>query len=197
MRFCRLIPLVCIFASPVIADEVDPGPAEQTDFSALRQELGWSDDFSRKCESGRPLGDMVKLMNEGEWAAAAELALPWLDACPIDIRVHYYRAISLSELGQEDEATPHLEWTRGLMDSIFASGDGKTPQTAFVVVSIAEEYDVLSLLGLKRETQSLVGGGEALLDQFEVTDEDGETHWIYFNPAAHFARLARMFPDAE
>ena len=181
----------------LIASLAHGQPAEERDwrnypdYSALRQEIGWSDDFSARCEHDRPIESIVSLMNDEKWRDAIAVGMPWLEKCPIDIRLHYYVAISYSELGSEPEAETHLQWFKGLMDSVVATGDGKTPQTPYVTVSVDEEYDALYFFGLKVTGQSLVQG-VALLDAFTAENEEGKEFTIYFSPAAHFARLEKL-----
>ncbi len=82
-----------------------------------------------------------------------------------------------------------MRWYRGLVESVLASGDGKSPQTAFTVISVGEEYAILRALNLRVESQALIEGH---IDALTVEGEHGEST-IYFNPAAHFRRLERAF----
>lgn len=179
--------------SSLVAKEAltKPNFAESVNYLKLRTELGWSDEYNAKCVQGRPLSLMSKAMTEAKWQQAANLGLAWLEKCPIDIRGHLYMSIALRELGQEQGSQDHIRWTHGLMDSIVASGDGKSSASAFEVISIAEEYDVMYLFGLKVTSQSLISG-EPMCDLLVGTDEFGEEVSLYFNPAAHFARLSKM-----
>lgn len=117
------------------------------------------------------------------------VAQPWTQQCPVDILAQQITATALSKLGREPEAQAHVRMYRGLVDSILASGDGRTPGTAFVVISISEEYAVLRVFQLKPARQALLDGG---IDAFTVSAEGG-TATIYFNPAAHWQRIGRTF----
>jgi hypothetical protein len=80
---------------------------------------------------------------------------------------------------------------RGLINSILASGDGTTAETAMVVISVDEEYSVLRTLGFKRLRQALVEIGGHKFDRFAVTDETGRDGTMFYNIdrlAAWFAR---------
>ncbi len=77
------------------------------------------------------------------------------------------------------------------MDSVVASGDGQNTETAYEVISIAEEYDALMMFGLEKKSQALIPG-PVMYDEITATTEDGQEVRIYFNPAAHFKRLDRM-----
>lgn len=166
--------------------------SQRPDFSALRVQIGWSDDYRSLCENDRPLRRMVELMNKEKWTKAAELGLPWLQSCPVDIRVHFYTGISLSNAGKGTESEHHIDWMRGLMNSVVASGDGKTPETAYITISVSEEYDVLEIFGLKPVSQGLLQG-PSLVDAFTVKDSQGKELEIYFNPSAHFHRVEKMW----
>ncbi|KAA3638611.1 MAG: DUF4919 domain-containing protein [Proteobacteria bacterium] len=165
--------------------------SENPNYSELRKTIGWSDDYNSVCMMGRPLSEMNDAMNKEEWNKAIAVGDAWLNQCPIDIRVHYYMMISMERIGNESGAQDHFRWLSGLMDDLVASGDGKTPETAFEVISIAEEYDVLFVLGLKKKSQALISG-PVLCDLITATDENGKEISIYFNPAAHFERLNQM-----
>lgn len=161
---------------------------DNPDYAKLRHDIGWSDDFHSRCEAERPLPAIYEAMNGKQWDKTAELGLEWLHQCPVDIRIHYYVALALRELAEPVHAQDHLRWTRGLMDSIAASGDGMSCETAYVTISVAEEYDALFLFGLKRREQALIGH----CDLITAVDDKGEEVSIYFRPEAHFARLSKM-----
>lgn len=166
--------------------------SESPDFTELRTVWGWSDSFRASCELGRPLGDMVENMNQGQWSQAAAIGQGWLAQCPVDIRVHYFTAISLAELGEAEKSEHHFRWAEGLMSSVVASGDGETPETAYETISVPEGYDALYLFGLEFKSQSLISG-PLMRDLIVAVNEDGREFAIYFNPAPHFARLYEMF----
>jgi hypothetical protein len=70
----------------------------------------------------------------------------------------------------------------GLVDSILSSGDGKTPETAYHVISVDEEYAVLNTLGFKVVKQSLMESKGHSYDKMEVLHmKSKEPGMIYFN----------------
>ena len=96
--------------------------------------------------------------------------------------------MSLTQLGREREADDQKRWFHGLVDSILDSGDGKTKETAFVVISVPEEYSFLRAFGLAVKEQALV---DDRIDALLVADGSGKTTTVYFDPAAQFRRLSR------
>jgi hypothetical protein len=167
-------------ASPHTAD-----PAS-VDFARLRAEFGGRSDFSDKCERDRPLHRLAELVQQRHWTDVLAASAPWLQQCPVDIDAHLIRAIALKELGRMAESDHHADWFRGLVDSILTSGDGRTPQTAFVVISVAEEYSVLRVLQMRPTRHVIMNMG---VDALHVQGDVGVAGIIYFNPAAHIRRL--------
>jgi hypothetical protein len=165
------------------------------DFDSLRKERGSRADFVDSCGIYGQVDSndaTASYLNEEKWEAVISSAGARLETCPIDIRFHIYMAIAFQKLGRESESEIHIAWSQGLIDSILRSGDGLTADSAFVTISIAEEYEFLSAARLTPTDQSLTPDGR---DRFEVTDEEGTEHVIYFFPELHWARLADMFPQ--
>src|SRR5262245_24672571 len=163
-----------------------PAPSTPDDFTRLRTEYGDRNDFFDVCERDRPLKRLSELADQDLWEEVAAVSGQWLRQCPVDIDAHLINATALKELGRVAESQHHVRWFRGLVDSILASGDGRTPQTAFVVISVLEEYSLLRALRLRPTSQSLAPG---FIDALSVVSEKGSAGTVYFNPAAHFRRL--------
>lgn len=162
---------------------------EMPDFLALRLQYGERDDFFEICEAQQAeYRKAAEMLQTGRWNALIAFTDPLLEQCPIDIDLHMLKLIALNNSGREAEATVHARWHRGLVESVLGSGDGQTPGTAWVVVSVAEEYAILRALGANVESQSLV---EGRIDAMTVTLEGGSTT-LYFNPELHFRRLERQ-----
>ena len=112
----------------------------------------------------------------------------------MDLDGQFLRAIALKETGRQEESDLHLAWYKGLAESVLSSGDGRTPQSAWVVISVYEEYAVLRGLRVKPVSQQLLDGN---IDAVEVERRDGQRLTLYFDPKAHFRRLARQQQKAN
>jgi hypothetical protein len=167
--------------------------ATSIDFARVRAEYGDREDFRELCENGRPLKEFIELTNAGRFAEVLAISQPWVSKCPVDIDAHFVTAIALTELGKPHEAEKHIQWYRGLIDSVLASGDGKSAETAFTVISVEEEYAILRAVKLHRKSQAL---SQDKIDILTVEGESGEST-IFFNPAAHFRRLNRALGIVE
>ncbi|MBI5684063.1 MAG: DUF4919 domain-containing protein [Verrucomicrobia bacterium] len=124
-------------------------------------------------------GDLVKAYRAGETDRVIEIADSWLKKCPIDADTHLRVAMCFKEKGNLPSYTYHLSIFYGLLRSIAASGDGLTPETAFKVVSIHEEYSLIQEIGANLEKQSLVTGP---CDKMEISRKNGKVKMtLYFN----------------
>ena len=178
-------------APPAAASAPDAVSVAQ--FTSLREQWGARDDFTALCENGRSqLQELSIQAQAGQWDEVLAVVQPWTQQCPVDILAQQITATALTKLGRAPEAQEHIRMYRGLVDSILASGDGRTPQTAFVVISIAEEYAILRVFQLKPARQALIDGG---IDAITV-ENDGRTATIYFNPAAQWRRRDRALGGA-
>ncbi len=84
----------------------------------------------------------------------------------------------------------------GLIRSILQSGDGQSPETAFVVINVREEYILMELLGLTMQKQSVLESGGHIYDRLEVVDsETGEERELYFNVDIPFAAYDRLLGE--
>ena len=161
------------------------------DFDRLRAEYGGRSDFVEICERGRPLHHLADLVIQKDWDTILATSEPWLQRCPVDIDAHLMRAVALKELKRLPESEQHFNWFRGLVDSVLTSGDGRTPQTAFAVISVAEEYSILRVLRVKPKRHMTLNSG---IDEL-VVEIDGVAGILYFNPMVHVRRLGER-PDA-
>jgi hypothetical protein len=70
---------------------------------------------------------------------------------------------------------------RALLDSLLKSGDGKSEETAYAVISTREEYIILQVKGLKPLKQSIVTEKHHQYDTMEVEDQKGGRQTLFFN----------------
>jgi hypothetical protein len=69
-----------------------------------------------------------------------------------------------------------------LINSILAKGDGNSPETAYTVVTVEEEYAVMRALGFTVWAQAFVHQGEHVFDTLSGTDDKTKTTTkLYFN----------------
>lgn len=181
LAFLALAAIGCASArTPTTAPQLDPSRWKtQVDFTELRATYGEREDFDAVCRRNRPLREMLEEVEERDWPTALLLSEAWLHSCPVDMDAHYLAAVALTELGREDEARAHVDWYRGLVESVLATGDGHSPETAWVVISEQEEYSILQALQVDLLGRSALDGGVHAL----AVEVEGEPRTFYFRPA--------------
>lgn len=165
--------------------------ADEVNFTALREAFGLRSDFVQLCERDYPIKKITNAFDAGNYKDGVEIGDAWLIRCPIDSRVHTLVGCGYHQLGDEATAKTHIKWSAGLIKSILSSGDGKSPNTPYVTISIGEEYAVLRWRDFQPKQQALLKGTPQL-DALTVTDEKGNEETLYFNPFLHFVRLNEM-----
>jgi len=125
---------------------------------------------------------MVKAFNDKNYEKAAEYAGMILDENFAYIEAHLAAAAAYKQMKEPEKEKFHRDIADGLIKSIQDSGDGKSRKTAYVVVSVTEEYTLLKVLGLKPKKQSLTGEDGHKYDMLEVVDKKtAEPSVVYFN----------------
>lgn len=106
----------------------------------------------------------------------------WLRRCPIHAKIHMMRALLLTQPSQAAEKRYHKTMFFGLMDSLFATGNGKTCQSGYYVININEEYMPLNAIGAKDLGHKVRGN----CDVFDV-EMDGKRSTVSFTMWRAFA----------
>lgn len=102
-------------------------------------------------------------------AASRTLQVDWVDgAAHLDIAAAY------AELGRPDDSDRERQIGVAIFQSMMQDGDGRSSKHAFVVVSIAEEYELIEALGRRLAgTQALVCTRDHSYDTIETTGRHG------------------------
>ena len=117
-----------------------------------------------------------------DWKSMLAQARAALERCYVRVRPHLYAAAACEALGDAVEQRHHEQCSRGLLTSILNSGDGRTPDTAFVVIGVWEEYDVLNALKLQLTHQALLPVGDRQVDQITVMSPEASAPFnLYFD----------------
>ncbi|MBS1913912.1 MAG: DUF4919 domain-containing protein [Bacteroidetes bacterium] len=110
------------------------------------------------------------------------LALEAIDRNYLDVRAHILASIAAHKLGNDSAWKHHRFVFGGIIRSILGSGDGETPETAYEVISVDEEYATLSALGLEPRGQSIDHDAGHTLDVLKAMNPDTKAvRKIYFN----------------
>ncbi|HEY0510465.1 MAG TPA: DUF4919 domain-containing protein [Thermoanaerobaculia bacterium] len=170
------------------AKRQDPG----VDFTALRMAYfeapkhGTTDSDLRKA--------MFSALGEKNYDQALAIAGQILNVNYLDIDAHLISALVSKKKNDLERQKLHDFVGKGLTQSILRSGDGKTLDTAYVVISVDEEYSLLRVLGLRMGGQTLLNAGAHHYDQMDVSDpKTGQKLTVYFNIDKPYAEELKMF----
>jgi hypothetical protein len=214
MKMKRLLIGVCVFAAamtaysqkPTATPDASSGPKYEDlltklkggdtkiDYRALRIAYSNTKDASPYGADRQAESAMNKALNEKRYKDAIKSADTVLKDTFVNSNAHAVESIAYRELGDADKADFHKAVYLGLINSIIASGDGKTQDTAFVVISTEEEYSVMYALGYSAGGQSLQHGKEHMFDVLHGSDsKTGATVDVYFNIDIVWAMESKMF----
>jgi Domain of unknown function (DUF4919) len=139
---------------------------------------------------------MFEALDAKQYDKALVAANEILDSNYLDLMAHFGAFISNRELKNTDTATYHRFVFDGLMNSIRNSGDGKTQETAFVVISTDEEYVLFNFMGLRVQSQALVNDKGHSFDKMTALDpKTNETVVYYFNIDKPFNWLGKSLKN--
>ena len=135
---------------------------------------------------------MLEAYSSGDCRQATALADQILDANFTHIDSHVVTRLCHRKAGDLVRSEQSRAVVNGLIGSILGSGDGKTPETAVVVIATEEEYKTLDALGLRVIQRSLVRQGTSAFDRFEVKSPGAiESITLYFNVDRPMATLLK------
>lgn len=161
------------------------------DFFTLRMAYTQTEDYSPYNFTARTmLSEIRQLLDNSEYSSAIDRLEGILDDDFTNISAHLYMGYAYSELNDSTASNYHYKMYEGLLYSIYDSGDGRHPETAYIVINTTEEYAFLNWFALNFQEQSLIHHEGYSFDLMKALDpETKETHHIYFNVSLAFQKL--------
>lgn len=120
---------------------------KSVDFTALRYSYTKSRDYKPYSGDDEDKDAMYKALNNKEFEKAVKHAQAVLEKNYVDMDAHFVCRIAFRETKNTEKQNYHAFVLKGLLDSIYDSGNGQTPETAFVVINTREEYFFLNIYG--------------------------------------------------
>ncbi|MGP2570279.1 DUF4919 domain-containing protein [Ornithobacterium rhinotracheale] len=122
--------------------------------------------------------ELNKQMKAGNFKEAIPLALAILDKNPIELEPLTFLMIAYGNLKDKESVRKFIPAYAELIKAIERSGDGKSKETAYVINSVPDEYQLLYFKKLNPISQKLI---DARYDVLEVKDENGNVENVYFD----------------
>jgi hypothetical protein len=108
---------------------------------------------------------------------------------PFDLRAINFKLNAFNRLKLQKEFNQSVVRMTIVLDAIMYSGDGMTKETAFYVITVNHEYDVLSILELNSVGQSLIDH----YDYLELAQNDAGIEGLYFDITPCLSSMSKMF----
>jgi Domain of unknown function (DUF4919) len=161
------------------------------DFRALR--LSYSETPEYNPYSNNNAHDlMFSALRDKRYEDALLAAQSILEKNYVDLDAHFVCRIAYKNMGNSEKNDYHQFVLQGLVDSIYASGDGSTPEKAPVVIDVKEEYFLLNTSGLEAVKNSSLRLGNHDYDRMEVKNKKtGEKMILFFNIDIPYGWLIR------
>ncbi len=160
--------------------------ATKDDFEEIRRVYILTEYYKPYFGGETSLGtNMFEALGNKNWDNCIENAETILSTNYLSLNAHYGAMVCLYELNDQQKADHHKLMLNGFLDAIWATGDGKSEETAFHTISTSELRSFLHIQGLEIEQQSLIQGKNNMFDLMNVKDtETGKKFGIYFNISA-------------
>ena len=143
------------------------------------------------------IGMMDDAANSGNCDGGLALSKKISDIDYVNIDSHLVAAFCYRQRKDIKRADFHHAIATGLIHSIVSSGDGTSPASAYVIVSMDEEYAMLLVMGLEVQRQALVNSNGHSYDRLESTTREGHPIVVYFDVSRPFGVLTRQFMDPK
>lgn len=175
------------YDTALLAAKANPAQADLRELRlAFTRTRGYAPNRARYPDQGP---DMREALRAQDWPRVLRLAQAALEANYVRMQAHHVAALAHRNLGHRDRASYHRAFFSGLYRSIVEGSDGTTPATAYQVISIEEQYDVLAVRRLTRERQETTQHEGRAIDVITAKDADGATVTLYFDVSLPLARL--------
>ncbi|RPE00020.1 DUF4919 domain-containing protein [Aureibaculum marinum] len=113
---------------------------------------------------------------------------------PFSLRVINYKIYAQKQMKDSIGVLKDYTKMRIVTDAMFSSGDGRSKETAFYVISPTHEHTLLNLLGYQ------FGGSQSLIDHYEyltLVENEDELEGLYFNVSASLNHMNNIFSKKE
>ncbi len=145
----------------------------------------------------------LTIYNKGEFRNAIPIGLKVLEENPINLKITFKVMVCFHALDILDSSHTYARKYYSFLDVIYKSGDGKSGESAYVVIEVDDEYQVLADLGLSSSSQALLDnekygptdllktGSKEKKQKKDKTKVDIEE--LYFNVSKPFEYLTNQY----
>lgn len=152
-----------------------------------------SDRYTPYTRNESQIADSIfSLTQRGFHDEAASLGSDYLEKNPSEISIYYHTGNAFLNSGNSEKAEGYFYKYQGLITSIIATGDGKSAESAYIVISSTDEYTIIQYLGYSVSQQVLQDQNGHYFDVITAITQSGEEKMIYFNIDKPFSTLSKQ-----
>jgi len=183
-------------AYPILLERVKQSDPS-FDFTNLRWTFAQTTSYDPYSNAESELiNSMYDAYNNNDYEQAVEFANQILEENYLLPDPHFILLQAYEKLGDQQSADFHNYVLRGLITSISKLGNGRSPETAFIIIQFEEEYFLLDILGIQNGQQSFQEIDGIPYDIFEGVDENtNENITIYFDISIPYQWLNKSMPQ--
>lgn len=130
-----------------------------------------------------------------DYEKALPIALRIIDKNPMDVQMTFKALVCYHYMKDEVNKAKMNARYEGILMTIIESGDGKTAETAFVVMKVSDEYELMNNMEVQNTMQSLVRSPAGECDMMTLKPNDLGLEKLYFNVSKLFESMSKMFKD--
>ncbi len=117
---------------------------------------------------------------------------------PVNMTLVFRLAVTHLALGNKNQARKLADLYYKIMDVILSSGDGQSIQSAYVVISVADEYEIVAEHKLQVKKQQLIGHTDVLtFDKKSQKNRKKKIKALYFDVTFPLNYLANSFKNID
>ena len=118
---------------------------------------------------------------KGKYKKAIPFGEKILAENPVNLSITFKMIVCYSALNNPVKAQLYADRYFPLLDVVYNSGDGKSLKTAYVVVNVDDEYEILADLELSNTAQRLVGYTDILTLDMNSQKTEEKISEMFFN----------------
>jgi len=185
-------------AYPILLEQVK-GSDPTFDFTQLRLTFAQTTKYDPyNVDESDLMGPMYDAYDNNDYEQAIKLANQILGNNYLLPDPHFILLQAYQKLGDQKNADFQTYFLKGLITSISESGNGRSPETAFIVIHFEEEYFLLNILGIQNSTPTFKEENGIPYDIFEGIDEStNEKATIYFDISIPYKWLNNSVPQGQ
>ena len=183
------------FAKLLESARADP---TKCDYAKLRAAFVESSKYHPYAVDREATARVMKAVNAEKFPDALKEINAILEKKPLDIEAHKLASFIHFRMDDKAQEARHMAMAKGLLAAITSERDGKSFDTAYIVLDIPEEYVVLDYLDVKSQGQSLRTRKGKFFDVHEVKDaETGKVMKLYFDVTTPRKALGKLLLPKE